>query len=218
MSKLKLEVGKSYRRNDGSVEKVLCIEPDEKVTINGLRLYRVSDGEDDFWFYDEEGKFDGRQSDTTYYRHLVEEVRVHDEPTSKDVIYFSKHDDPRSFPATGAIDFTADYPVAKLSSEDYLTFLRGLYDNMLELIEAKNRDYTNGGGAFANFEKSTEFGVDPLVGVMLRMEDKIQRIKSFVKTGSLAVKGEGVEEALQDVIGYASICLGMLEQDKREEK
>jgi hypothetical protein len=102
----------------------------------------------------------------------------------------------------------------KMTSEEYLDFLLDLFGSMHELIKAKNTDYTAGQGAFANFEKSVELGVDPMVGVLIRMEDKLQRIKSFVKTGSLAVKGEGVDDALKDIIGYASICLGMLEQDK----
>lgn len=113
------------------------------------------------------------------------------------------------------IDFSVNYPTTKLSSEDYLTFLSGLFEDMLKLIEAKNSDYTGGKGAFANFDKAAELGLDPMVGVLLRMEDKFQRIKSFVTQGDLKVKSESIEDAFKDIIGYSSICLGMLEQDKR---
>lgn len=103
-----------------------------------------------------------------------------------------------------------------MTSEEYLEFLGNLFEAMLVLIEAKNADYTVGKGAFANFDKAHELGVDPMVGVLLRMEDKFQRIKSFIKSGELKVKGESVEDAFKDIIGYAGICLGMLEQDRRE--
>jgi hypothetical protein len=112
------------------------------------------------------------------------------------------------------IDFAEDYPTAKMSCDDYLTFVEGLFESMLELITTKNKDYTAGGSAFANADKAIEYGVDPMVGVLLRMEDKMQRVRSYIKSGELAVKGEGIEEAFKDIIGYSSMCLGMLEQGK----
>lgn len=101
-----------------------------------------------------------------------------------------------------------------MTQEEYLLFLHETFTEMEELIRRKNTDYTAGGSAFANFECSMGWGVDPFTGLMIRMEDKIQRLKSFVKSGSLEVKGEGIDDALKDVIGYSVLGLGMQKEKK----
>ena len=105
----------------------------------------------------------------------------------------------------------------KLTTEEYLEFVKQTFDEMYELIKKKNNDYTNGSGPFANFEQATHFGVDPLVGLSIRLGDKFQRLQTFCKTGSLAVQGEGVEDIFRDFIGYSCIALGMLKEAKRNE-
>lgn len=102
-----------------------------------------------------------------------------------------------------------------MTQEEYLNFAQKKCNSILDLITRKNADYTNGGSAFANFEKSLEYGIDPFIGLCLRTEDKWQRIRSFVKQGKLEVKGEGVEDALTDVIGYCLIALAMLESKNK---
>ena len=68
---------------------------------------------------------------------------------------------------------------------------------------------------FANFDGSTEFGIDPLLGVAIRMQDKFQRLKAFCKDGELAhdAKGDTVRDIYRDLIGYSLISLGILERD-----
>ena len=64
---------------------------------------------------------------------------------------------------------------------------------ILEFTGRKNSDYTGGDGCdnpFANFDASVEFGVDPLTGICVRMQDKFQRAKAFCATGSLEVNTE----------------------------
>ena len=81
-----------------------------------------------------------------------------------------------------------------------------------------NSDYTGGKGCdnpFANFDGSTEFGIDPLVGVALRMQDKFQRLKAFCKDGELSLntKGDSIRDIYRDLIGYSLISLGMIDRD-----
>jgi hypothetical protein len=90
---------------------------------------------------------------------------------------------------------------------------------ILELTGRKNSDYTGGDGCenpFANFDDSVEFGVDPLVGICIRMQDKFQRAKAFCSDGSLKVNAEGdqAKDIFRDLIGYSLIALGMLERPR----
>lgn len=92
---------------------------------------------------------------------------------------------------------------------------------ILELTGSKNSDYTGGescSNPFENFDGSTAFGVDPLVGVCIRMQDKFQRAKAFCKEGKLSVDSEGdkAKDIFRDLIGYSLIAIGMLEREVGE--
>lgn len=106
----------------------------------------------------------------------------------------------------------------KFTTEEYLVFVKNTLDDLQELIKRKNHDYTNGSGPFANFEQAGDFGVDPFKGLMVRVGDKMQRIKTFCKSGELSVANEGVDDALRDLIGYSLIGLAMLDERKRGAK
>ncbi len=71
------------------------------------------------------------------------------------------------------------------------------------IVEAKNHDYRGGSGdPLANFRGSVALGIDPVMGIMLRQQDKMMRIKTLVEKGELKVKGEGVLDALRDNLNY----------------
>jgi hypothetical protein len=72
----------------------------------------------------------------------------------------------------------------------------------LELFTRKNADY---GDAFA------KYGV---VGVLMRIEDKIQRAISITKNGVNLVEDEGIKDTLIDLHNYAAMALILLEWDK----
>ena len=78
------------------------------------------------------------------------------------------------------------------------------------IMSAKNHDYTSGSNdPFSNFRASESIGVDPIVGVCVRIIDKLQRLRTFAEQGTLKVKGEGVADACRDIINYAVLVLGM---------
>ncbi len=92
-------------------------------------------------------------------------------------------------------------------------------DAILALTAKKNADYTGGNSCvnpFANFDQSVEFGVAPLTGICIRMQDKFQRAKALCADGTLAVESIGDQEKdiFRDLIGYSLIALGMLERGK----
>ena len=70
----------------------------------------------------------------------------------------------------------------------------------LALFTKKNADY---GDAFA------KYGV---IGVLMRIEDKIQRSLSITKNGVNLVKDEGIKDTLLDLHNYAAMALMLLEE------
>lgn len=89
------------------------------------------------------------------------------------------------------------------------------------IMKAKNNDYTGGKAAddvFANFRSSVILGVHPVTGIMMRVMDKIQRIKTFTNDGKLSVSGESVDDACEDIINYAILAKAMLKQEREAKK
>jgi hypothetical protein len=73
----------------------------------------------------------------------------------------------------------------------------------LELFKKKNADY---GDAFAKYG---------LIGVLMRIEDKIQRGLSISKSGIALVSDEGLRDTLLDLHNYAAMAVMLLDEDKR---
>jgi len=70
----------------------------------------------------------------------------------------------------------------------------------LELFTRKNADY---GDAFA------KYGV---IGVLMRIEDKIQRSMSITKNGVNLVADEGIRDTLIDLHNYSAMALMLLDE------
>jgi len=85
---------------------------------------------------------------------------------------------------------------------DRISQLKKIQNEGLELFTKKNIDY---GDAFA------KFGV---IGVLMRIEDKIQRSLSITKNGVNLVNDEGIKDTLLDLHNYAAMALMLLEENK----
>ena len=70
----------------------------------------------------------------------------------------------------------------------------------LELFTRKNQDY---GDAFAKFG---------IIGVLMRIEDKIQRSISITKNGTTLVNEEGIKDTLLDLHNYAAMGIMLLNE------
>ena len=70
----------------------------------------------------------------------------------------------------------------------------------LELFTRKNTDY---GDAFA------KYGV---IGVLMRIEDKLQRSVSITKNGVNLVGDEKIKDTLLDLHNYSAMALMLLEE------
>ena len=78
--------------------------------------------------------------------------------------------------------------------------MKQIQSDALELFTKKNTDY---GDAFA------KFGV---IGVLMRIEDKIQRSLSITKNGINLVNDEGIRDTLLDLHNYAAMALMLLDE------
>jgi hypothetical protein len=78
---------------------------------------------------------------------------------------------------------------------DRVEQLRQIQSDALELFKKKNADY---GDAFAKFG---------IIGVLMRIEDKIQRALSISKNGVTLVDDEGLRDTLLDLHNYAAMAL-----------
>tara|TARA_Y100001973_G_C5209218_1_gene344296 strand:+ start:32242 stop:32571 length:330 start_codon:yes stop_codon:yes gene_type:complete len=86
------------------------------------------------------------------------------------------------------------------------------------IMRAKNHDYTSGSDdPFANFRASSFLGIHPIVGVCVRVVDKLQRIRTFAEQGTLQVKGESVSDACRDVINYMVLIQGIASESEESD-
>lgn len=76
----------------------------------------------------------------------------------------------------------------------------------LELFKKKNADY---GDAFA------KYGV---IGVLMRIGDKIQRSMSITNNGIALVDDEGIRDTLVDLHNYAAMGIMLLDEGRDIEK
>jgi hypothetical protein len=89
----------------------------------------------------------------------------------------------------------------------YLLFIMNRIDQMknvqadaLALFTKKNADY---GDAFARYGP---------IGVLMRIEDKLQRAMSITKNGVNLVNDEGIRDTLLDLHNYAAMAIMLLDE------
>ena len=78
--------------------------------------------------------------------------------------------------------------------------MKKIQNEALELFSKKNIDY---GDAFA------KYGV---IGVLMRIEDKLQRCMSITKNGVNLINDEGIRDTLIDLHNYSAIALMLLDE------
>jgi hypothetical protein len=84
---------------------------------------------------------------------------------------------------------------------DRVEQMKKIQTEALELFTRKNADY---GDAFA------AYGV---TGVLMRIEDKIQRSMSITKSGVHLISDEGIRDTLIDLHNYAAMALMLLDEE-----
>ena len=77
--------------------------------------------------------------------------------------------------------------------------MKELHSQSLNLFKKKNADYNN------TFEK---YGI---LGVLIRISDKVDRIKSITSRNVIMVNDESLRDSLVDLNNYSSIGLMLLD-------
>jgi hypothetical protein len=78
--------------------------------------------------------------------------------------------------------------------------MQKIQSEALELFTKKNADY---GDAFA------KYGV---IGVLMRMEDKLHRAMSITKNGVNLINDEGIRDTLIDLHNYSAMALMLMDE------
>ncbi len=97
----------------------------------------------------------------------------------------------------------------KMNSNDRFA---AILQRIQETHDKKQKDYGTDEDPFANITAAKELDIEPWVACVLRMNDKMMRLKAFIKKGGLA--NESVEDSLLDLATYAAIALTMYDEGK----
>jgi hypothetical protein len=89
-----------------------------------------------------------------------------------------------------------------------------VFQDAEDLHKRKNAGYAGIGAVdhWANFRMAEWFGVSPLVGCLIRMTDKLIRVKHLHKNPEADQVHESLKDSLYDLAIYALIAICLLEE------
>ena len=101
------------------------------------------------------------------------------------------------------------YPPIRPGSQDFINVLR----RVEELHLRKTLDYGSDDDALENIRRGAEaINAEPLAGAVIRMADKMQRLKSHFVNGRLEF--ENVSDTLLDLCSYSALALVLWEESR----
>jgi len=98
-----------------------------------------------------------------------------------------------------------------MTRSEYLEFHQEFSRRALALSTRKNSDYAGDADPFRNFRQFEE------LGFLVRMSDKLSRLKTFCERGTLSVAEESVTDTLLDLANYAILMAAYIE-DKNDQR
>ena len=96
--------------------------------------------------------------------------------------------------------FDQKMPTPSPSSPNRIEQMKKIHDDALDVFRRKNADY---GDSFATYG---------IIGILIRIEDKMRRAISISKNGVTLVKDESFRDTLLDLHNYAAMGLMLLEE------
>lgn len=106
--------------------------------------------------------------------------------------------------STNKFNFNLDLSENNESNSSRVSQMQLIQNEGLELFKKKNQDY---GDAFANY------GV---VGVLVRMGDKIARLQSITTKCVSLVDSESLRDTLIDLHNYSAMAIMLLDEDNKK--
>jgi hypothetical protein len=93
-----------------------------------------------------------------------------------------------------------------------MAFIR-LLDEMRALHESKSADYGSDDDPLANIRQGATFvSIEPWRGCMVRIADKVQRLRTYCRTGRLV--HEGVRDTLLDLAAYSLLAIVLFDEGR----
>ena len=92
-----------------------------------------------------------------------------------------------------------------VKNNEYLESMKNIQTEGYNLFKKKNQDYGN------SFEK---YGP---IGVIVRMQDKINRLVSVTDNGINMVEKESIRDTLIDLHNYSAMAIMLLDKKKKKE-
>jgi hypothetical protein len=106
--------------------------------------------------------------------------------------------------------FRGDSLLADHRHPSSAAFVR-LLEEMQRLHESKSADYGSEEDPLANVRSGADFvNIEPWRGCMVRIADKVQRLRTFCRTGRLV--HEGVRDTLLDLSAYSLLAIVLFDE------
>jgi hypothetical protein len=90
-----------------------------------------------------------------------------------------------------------------MTQEDFIKRLTEEHLACVEISKKKNLDYSSPEDAFANFNVAKAYDIDPKIGILVRMSDKMKRASRLFTKG--ADVSESFTDTMRDLANYALI-------------
>lgn len=87
-----------------------------------------------------------------------------------------------------------------------------MLDELKDLHERKNNNYSSDNDPLANLRMCKQMGVSPVVGVVLRLGDKYSRLCELSK-GKKDLVGESMKDTFRDMAVYALLAMMLLDEE-----
>ena len=107
--------------------------------------------------------------------------------------------------------WTADLPISSFATHQSTSRFLQLLDEIAEMHRSKSRDYGSEDDPLANIRHGADLvDIEPWRGCMVRIADKVQRLRTYCKTGRLV--HEGVVDTLKDLAAYSLLAIVLHEE------
>jgi hypothetical protein len=137
--------------------------------------------------------------DEPYIEHLLHEHHLHRAGLTQDEL-------------DEALERLAGDGITHEQRPGSLPFLE-LLEEVRQLHLSKSQDYGSESDPLANIRQGAEFvGIEAWRGCMVRVADKVQRLKTFCRTGRLV--HEGVRDTLLDLSAYSLLAIVLFDEGK----
>jgi hypothetical protein len=84
---------------------------------------------------------------------------------------------------------------------------------MQKIHDAKGQDYEGNGRPYENLREGEDWGVQPWVMSMMRVGEKMRRVKSFAQKGTL--QNESLTDSLMDIAILSLIAIVLMEEEAK---